>query len=215
MTVQNTVVKKVTPRRVTNTSLPYLLYAPETSVPVPLILFLHGSGERGDDLIHVGDEGLPEILANLPEAALVVVPQCPENTRWADNLEALGTILDTVVAGHTVDLNRLYLTGLSLGGQGSWYLAARTPERFAALVPVCGRSNPEAAEKLKTLPIWVFHGANDDTVPPDESKKMVRALEEVGVNVKLTIYPGVGHDSWSKAYSEPELYTWMFAQYRT
>ena len=206
---------KMTPTKIMDAPLPYLLYSPETSVPVPLILFLHGSGERGVDLVHVGDEGLPEILANLPEAAFVVTPQCPENTRWTDHLGALGTLLDTVVAEYDVDPNRLYLTGLSLGGQGAWYLAARNPERFAALVPVCGRSNPEAADRLKTLPTWVFHGAADDTVPVSESEKMVAALERAGSNVKFTAYSGVGHNSWSKAYGEPELYTWLFAQRRT
>ncbi len=202
------------PEKITNAPLPYLLYAPETPAPVPLILFLHGSGERGSDLLHAGDEGLPEILANIPEAALVVVPQCPENTRWTDHLEAFETILDTVTAGYAVDPNRIYLTGLSLGGQGSWYLAARAPERFAALVPVCGRSNPEEAARLKNLPVWAFHGAEDEVVPPSESEKMVRALEKVEADVKLTVYPGVGHNSWAKAYSEPELYRWLFTQRR-
>ena len=206
---------KMTPEKITDTPLPYLLYAPETSVPVPLILLLHGSGERGNDLVHVGDEGLGELLANLPEDALVVVPQCPENTRWTEHLGALGTILDTVAAAHTVDPNRSYLTGLSMGGQGAWYLAAGAPERFAALVPVCGRSNPEAAGNLRTLPIWVFHGKDDNTVLPNESEKMVRALEEAGANVKSTFYPGVGHNSWSKAYSEPDLYSWLFTQRRS
>ncbi len=203
------------PTKITNAPLPYLLYNPGTETSaVPLILFLHGSGERGNDLVHVGDEGLPEILAKLPEAAFVVAPQCSENTRWTDHLRALETLLDTITAEYAVDPNRLYLTGLSLGGQGVWYLAARNPERFAALVPVCGRSNPKAAVNLKDLPVWVFHGAADDTVPVNESEKMVAALKEAGGNVKFTAYPGVGHNSWAKAYSEPELYSWLFAQYR-
>ena len=158
----------------------------------------------------MGDEGLPEILANAPGAA-VVAPQCPEETRWTDHLDALETILDEVIAEHSIDKGRVYLTGLSLGGQGAWFLAARAPGRFAALVPVCGRSNPEDADQLRNLPTWVFHGADDDTVPLDESEKMVRALEAAGGNVKLTVYPGTGHDSWTRAYSEPELYTWLFA----
>ncbi len=205
----------MTPKEVAIGPLPYLLYAPETAAKLPLILFLHGAGERGDDLDHVGDHGLNEILANLPEAALIIAPQCPENTRWTDHLDALETILDAVIAEHPADTNRVYLTGLSLGGQGAWFLAARAPERFAALVPVCGRSNPGAADRLKNLPTWAFHGADDDIVPPNEPTKMVGALEAVGGTVKLTMYPGTGHNSWTRAYSEPELYMWLFAQRQT
>lgn len=199
------------PQKITTGPLPYLLYTPDNDANVPLILFLHGSGERGDDLVHVGDEGLPEILANVP-GAVVIAPQCPKDTRWTDNMDALESILDEVVTEYAIDKGRVYLTGLSLGGQGAWFLAARAPARFAALVPVCGRSNPEAADLLKNLPTWVFHGADDDTVPLDESEKMVRALEAVGGNVKLTVYQNTGHNSWTRAYSETELYTWLFAQ---
>ena len=204
----------MTPEKVTTAPLPYLLYAPQTAANAPLILFLHGSGERGTNLTHVGDEGLPEILANAPEA-VIVAPQCPENARWTDYLDALETILDEVVAGTAADRGRVYLTGLSLGGQGAWFLAARAPERFAALVPVCGRSNPGAADRIKNVPTWVFHGADDSVVPPNESEGMVDALEAVGGNVKLTVYPGTGHNSWTRAYSEPGLYAWMFAQRQT
>lgn len=204
----------MTPQKITTASLPYLLYTPKTAAKVPLILFLHGAGERGDDLTHVGDEGLPEILANAPEA-VVIAPQCPENTRWTDHLDALETILDAVIAKYPADTSRVYPTGLSLGGQGVWFLAARAPEHFAALVPVCGRSNPGAADRLKNLPTWTFHGADDDIVSSNESTKMVSALKAVGGNVKLTMYPGTGHNSWTRAYSEPELYTWLFAQRQT
>ena len=203
----------MTPQKITTGPLPYLLYTPNIDTSTPLVLFLHGSGERGDDLVHVGDEGLPEILANATGAA-VVAPQCPKDTRWTDHLDALESILNEVGTEHAVDKGRVYLTGLSLGGQGAWFLAARAPKRFAALVPVCGRSNPETADQLKNLPTWAFHGADDPTVPLDESEKMVRALEAAGGNVKLTVYPDTGHNSWTRAYSEPELYTWLFAQRR-
>ncbi len=202
----------MTPEKVTTAPLPYLLLKPDAGTNVPLVLFLHGSGERGDDLVHVGDEGLPGILANAPEA-FIVAPQCPKDTRWTDHLEALENILDEIIARYSIDKSCVYLTGLSLGGRGAWFLAARAPERFAALVPVCGRSNPEAADRIK-LPTWVFHGADDPTVPLEESEKMVRAVGEAGGNVKLTVYPRTGHDSWTKAYGEPELYTWLFAQRR-
>jgi predicted peptidase len=204
------------PQKITAGPLPYLLYTPEADprARAPLILFLHGSGERGNDLAHVGDEGLTGILANLPEAATVVVPQCPEDTRWTDHLEVLEAILDEVVAGYPVDEDRLYLTGLSLGGQGAWFLGARAPERFAALVPICGRSNPEAAERLKGLPTWVFHGADDEVVPLNESEKMAQALRAVGAEVRLSVLPDTGHDSWTRTYENPDLYRWLFAQRR-
>ena len=203
----------MTPKKISTGPLPYLLHTPDTDVSVPLILFLHGSGERGDDLVHVGDEGLPEILASSPEA-VIIAPQCPEDTRWTDHLDALESILDEVIARYRIDKGRVYLTGLSLGGQGAWFLAARAPERFAALVPICGRSDSEAADRLKDVPTWVFHGADDDTVPSNESEKIVSALQAVSGNVKLTVYPDTGHDSWTRAYSEPEMYTWMFSQRR-
>ena len=200
------------PTKMLDAPLPYLLYTPDTATNVPVILFLHGSGERGSDLVHVGDEGLPEILANLPEAAIVVAPQCPENSRCTEHLEELEKILDEVTARYAADPKRVYLTGLSLGGQGAWYLAARHPERFAALVPICGRSNPAEARQLVNLPTWVFHGADDTVVLPEESEKMIRALKEAGGHAKLTVYPNVGHNSWSRAYLESDLYAWLFAQ---
>ena len=200
------------PTKMLDAPLPYLLYAPDTATDVPMILFLHGSGERGNDLVHVGDEGLPEILANLSEAAVVIAPQCPENSRWTEHLEELEKILDEVTARYAADPKRIYLTGLSLGGQGAWYLAARAPERFAALVPVCGPSNSEEAQRLIGLPTWVFHGADDEVVLPEESEKMVEALKEAGGHAKLTVYPDVGHNSWSRAYLESDLYAWLFAQ---
>lgn len=199
--------------KVTDGPLPYLRYVPKGDT-YPLLLFLHGSGERGSDLKHVGDHGLPDILRRLPEATLVLAPQCPEDLRWTDHLAQLGAILEETIANFPVDPKRVYLTGLSMGGQGAWYLAAKTPERFAATVPICGRSNPAAAQRLKSLPIWVFHGDKDDTVPLSESERMVAALHEVGSDAKLTIFPDVAHNSWSPAYTTPELYIWLFAQAR-
>ena len=201
------------PDKVTSGSLPYLRYVPEGDT-YPLLLFLHGSGERGSNLEHVGDHGLPDLLPRLPEGTLVLAPQCPESLRWTDHLAQLGALLEETMANYPVDPSRVYLTGLSMGGQGAWYLAAETPDRFAAVVPICGRSNPSAAQRLKSLPIWVFHGDKDDTVPLSESEGMVAALHEAGSDAKLTVFPGVSHNSWSPAYSTPELYRWLFAQYR-
>ncbi len=199
--------------RVTDGPLPYLRYVPEGQ-DYPLLLFLHGAGERGNDLEHVGDHGLKDILSRLPEPTLVLAPQCPEEMRWTDHLAGLEAILDTTLENYSVDTTRVYLTGLSLGGQGAWYLAAKAPERFAALVPICGRSNPGVAERLTDLPIWVFHGDSDDTVPLNESTRMVEALHEAGSDAKLTIFPQTAHDSWTPAYTTAELYPWLFSQRR-
>lgn len=204
----------MTPQKIIDAPLPYLLYRPETTKNVPLVLFLHGSGERGSDLERVATVGLPHLLANLPEPAFVAAPQCPENGRWTEHLEGLEALLDELLARYPIDPDRVYLTGLSLGGQGAWYLAARRPERFAAVVPVCGRTDPEHAERLRNVPIWAFHGADDGVVPPGESEKMINALRAAGSQAELTVFPGVGHDSWTPAYSDPGLYRWLFAQRR-
>lgn len=204
----------MTPQKITDAPLPYLFYKPDVTENAPLVLFLHGSGERGNDLGRVAEEGLPLLLERLPEPAFVVAPQCPEKMRWTDFLDELGSILEDLTARYPVDPQRVYLTGLSMGGQGTWFLAAHTPERFAAAVPVCGRSNPDAAERLKDMPIRVFHGADDDVIPPSESEKMIDALQAAGSRAELTVFPGVGHNSWTPAYRDPELYTWLFAQRR-
>lgn len=209
---------KMTPGKVTDAPLPYLLYAPDTAVNVPLVLFLHGAGERGDNLEKLKAHGLPNVLETrnpFPEPALVVAPQCTADSWWTLKLNGLESLLNTVQKQYPVDPTRIYLTGLSMGGYGAWHLALKDPARFAALVPVCGGGIPPLAAKLKNLPAWAFHGADDAVVPLSASTKMVEALKKSKGNVKLTVYPGVGHNSWTKAYSEPELYTWMFAQRRT
>ena len=122
--------------------------------------------------------------------------------------------MDDIAAKYRVDKDRIYLTGLSMGGFGTWSLAAAHPERFAAIVPICGGGNPADAAKLKNLPIWVFHGAKDPVVPPERSESMVKAIKAAGGNVKLTVYPDAGHDAWTATYENPELYRWLFAQKR-
>jgi predicted peptidase len=111
-----------------------------------------------------------------------------------------------------VDPDRVYLTGLSMGGYGTWSLAAAHPERFAAIVPICGGGNPADAAKLASLPVWVFHGAKDPTVPLERSKEMVEAIKSAGGNPRFTIYPEAGHDSWTETYNNPELYQWLLEQ---
>src|SRR5262249_47409491 len=144
---------------------------------------------------------------------IVVSPQSP---RFGWDVDTLNALLNDVVAHYKVDQDRIYLTGLSMGGGGTWQLAAAHPERFAAIVPVCGyTNNPADAGQLKDLPIWVFHGAKDSSVPLKRSEDMVKALEEVkAAEVKFTVYPEAGHDSWTETYDNPELYKWLLEHKR-
>jgi predicted peptidase len=199
--------------------LDYLLYLPpgydsDPAQRFPLILFLHGSGERGSDLERLKLHGIPQKLENGLELPFIVVsPQCPADSHWTLHVEALNTLLDNIVARYRVDEDRLYLTGLSMGGAGAWMLAGAYPERFAAVAPICARIVPLPLPRLKHLPIWAFHGDADEVVPVSEAQRTADGLNAIGGNVRLTIYPGVGHDSWSQTYSNPELYEW-FLRYR-
>jgi predicted peptidase len=143
----------------------------------------------------------------------VVSPQCPEGRWW--KVDDLATLLDEVEAKYRVDADRIYLTGLSMGGFGTWDLASNFPDRFAAIAPMCGGGQPEMARRLKYLPIWVFHGDADPSVPVKKSDDMVEALKKVGADVKFTKYPGVGHDCWTQSYANPELYTWFLSHTRS
>jgi predicted peptidase len=200
---------------VKNIALKYLLYTPEDygKDPLkkwPLMLFLHGSGESGDDVQKVKTNGPPKLIAQGKQFPFIVVsPQCPD-ARVGWDPEALNGLLDDVISHYTVDDDRIYLTGLSMGGYGTWALASESPKRFAAIAPICGGGNPRRmARRLKTMPIWVFHGAKDGTVPVKEDQEMVDALKAVGSDVKFTIYPDADHDSWTVTYNNPELYTWL------
>lgn len=204
--------------------LRYLLYLPAayraTAELWPLVLFLHGSGERGDDLSLVERHGLPRLLAQPADRPFIAIaPQCPADTRWSMHLESLAALLDEVSARERVDPARIYLTGLSLGGSGAWHLATAYPERFAALAPICGSSDwlggtTEPLCRLRDLPVWVFHGAQDQVVPLAHSQRMVEALRACGGNPRLTIYPEVGHNSWNQAYADPALERWLLQQRR-
>ncbi|MBN3905203.1 MAG: prolyl oligopeptidase family serine peptidase [Nostoc sp. NMS1] len=210
-------------QQITSTdSYNYLLFLPdglhqdgsrnETQQPLPTILCLHGSGERGSYLNHVKKHGVAKVVEQEPDFPFIVIsPQCPRGEYW--NIERLSTLLDEVIASYSVDLDRVYLTGLSMGGYGTWHLAAAQPERFAAIAPICGGGNPAQVHKLKNLPVWAFHGAKDRVVPLSESEIMVSALKAHDGNVKFTVYPEADHDSWTQTYNNPELYEW-FLQHR-
>ncbi|MEH1838947.1 MAG: prolyl oligopeptidase family serine peptidase [Nostoc sp.] len=179
---------------------------------LPTILFLHGAGERGSNLDNVKKYGVAKIVEQQPDFPFIVIsPQCPRGEYW--NVERLSALLDEIIASYPVDLDRVYLTGLSMGGYGTWHLAAAQPERFAAIAPICGGGNPQAAGNLKNLPVRAFHGAKDHVVPLSESEIMVFALKAHKGNVKFTVYPEANHDSWTQTYNNPELYKW-FLQHR-
>ena len=198
--------------------------------PWPVLVFLHGSGERGSDPWLVAKHGPPKLLREdrtsaagkaLAENFIVVSPQCPANVGWDD--DGIGALLDEIAAKHRTDPRRIYLTGLSLGGYGTWGYGIKNPGRFAAIAPICGGGEPSVVRRmarqkkseLTTLGVWVFHGAKDPTVPLAESQQMVDALKQAGVtDVQFTIYPEAKHDSWTETYNNPELYAWLLKHTR-
>jgi len=215
---QRTITKKV--------GAEYLLFLPRDYKPRglqkwPLILFLHGSGERGTKLWLVAQHGPPKIVRAKPDFPFIVVsPQCPAGEVWSSDV--LLPLLDEITSRYKVDTSRIYLTGLSMGGYGTWRLGLTHPERFAAIAPICGGGDPiniELADRkrlnqIKKLPVWAFHGAKDPAVKLEESEKMVNALKRVGNDAKLTVYPEATHDSWTETYNNPELYEWFLKHRR-
>jgi len=205
----------------------YLLFLPagykqDKEKRWPLMLFLHGSGERGTNLSKVTVHGPPKIVKNRPDFPFILVsPQCPSGQSWSDDV-LLG-LLDEVIKNYQVDENRVYLTGLSMGGYGTWSLGLKYPDRFAAIAPICGGGNilsillPSSGSEaaLKKLPVWAFHGAKDPVVPVEESERMINALKRAGnPNTKIHIYPEAMHDSWTETYNNQELYDWLLQHTR-
>lgn len=202
-------------------TLNYYLYYPEDyqmkeGKKFPLLLFLHGGGESGNSLGKVKRNGPPKLIAQGRQFPfLILAPQNPYGKKWW-NTRAVMQLLDTIVANNRVDTNRIYLTGLSRGGGAAWELAVQYPDTFAAMAVVCGMTPvPYAAWINRDMPIWVFHGEEDESIPISESETMVNRLKEMGYDVKFTRYPGVGHDSWVKAYNTDALYEWFMEQERT
>jgi predicted esterase len=188
-------------------------YAAQPNKKWPLLIFLHGSGERGDDLSKLDVHGPQKHLRQQPDSPfLILIPQCPDRERWQPVM--LDGLLDEILKTQSVDEDRIYLTGLSLGGYGAWDWSIYSPQRFAALAPICGRGDPIDAARIADLPTWVFHGDADDAVPVRASYDMINALAKLNGRVKWTIYPNVGHDSWTQSYNNPELYAWLLQQRR-
>jgi predicted peptidase len=204
--------------------IPHLVYTPAdydkdtTGKRWPVLLFLHGKGERGENLSQLRDTPLLAKLEYDPAFRktfpfIVIAPQCRENDWWSSH--ELARLLDEVEQQYRVDTDREYVTGMSMGGYGTWALANEFPDRFAAIAPVCGGGDPDEAARLARMPVWTFHGARDSIVPFWESDRMVKALQALGDEVKFTVYPDAGHDAWSETYTNPELYTWLLSHTRS
>jgi dienelactone hydrolase len=199
-----------------SSGLDYLVYLPDgyyrSRGRWPLILTLHGRGEASDDIGMVRSQGLPrrvEAKGGLP--FVIVAPQSPG---WSWDVGALSTLLDEVLGRYRVDPDRLYVVGNSMGGTGTWLLAAHSPGRFAAIAPICGGADPASAGRLKDVPSWAFHGAADRIVALEQSERMIEALKKVGGDARLTVYPGVGHDAWTPTYADPRFYDWLLQHRR-
>jgi predicted peptidase len=182
---------------------------------MPLIIYLHGSGEVGTDLSTMArNPVLKAAPANEPTFPFTVIaPQMPAYDGWW-SVESLDAMLDHILAEYPVDADRVYLTGASRGGYGVWDWACHRPDAFAAIAPIAGEGNDDWAEKLKHVPVWAFHGAKDKAVNPAEEERMVNAVNRAGGSAKLTMYPEAGHNAWSRAYNDPELYRWFLAHPR-
>lgn len=216
-------------------TMPYRLLIPPDFDPqqkYPLVLCLHGAGGRGIDNTSRGTEAFqalssPEVQQQHP--AFLLTPQCPPAKQWVNSpwergsyslaeisvskeLELAMQILEAVTEEYPIDRSRIYVTGQSMGGYGTWDALMRFPEKFAAGIPVCGAGDLREASRIAQIPIWAFHGANDPTVPPSGSREMIQAIQAAGGAAKYTEYPKAGHNSWAQAWAEPDLIPWLFAQ---
>ena len=199
----------------------------------PLVLFLHGAGERGDDNAAQLQHGVAEFYKRqATHPCMVLAPQCPAESMWVQvdwsapkgagsfpstheqPLVLTLKVVDGLIASGQVDPDRIYVTGLSMGGFGSWYAAAMPGSRFAAVAPVCGGGDPDWANRYVGMPVWAFHGGEDRLVPASRSREMIEAIRAAGGEPKYTEYPAVGHDSWTQTYADDVFYNWLFAQRR-
>ncbi len=190
----------------------YLLYKPRDyreDTPSPLLIFLHGAGERENDLESVKLHGPPKLIEEGVELPFIVASPQVALTEWWSPSTVIWLLKD-IQSRLNVDPARIYLTGLSMGGYGTWETAAKYPNIFAAIVPICGRGDPAMAERIKHIPTWIFHGAKDDVVPMKHSEAMYNALKPYG-NAEFTVYPEADHDSWTETYESPLLYQWLLS----
>lgn len=219
--------------------MPYRLLVPgESASAYPLVLFFHGSGERGNDnkkqLVHgVKRFARPDSRSRYP--CFVLAPQCPTDLDkqpivWTGQRERMHLLkltpevaiplrtalelLNTIEDNYPIDPDRIYITGISMGGFAAWEALIRHPQRFAAAIPVCGGGDVSHADRIKNVPVWAFHGADDPVVPVECSRSMIKMIKNAGGQPLYTEYPGVGHNSWDRAYAEPELLSWLFSEKR-
>lgn len=188
----------------------------------PAILFLHGIGESGNDLDMLKQKGFPRVLEGDQQFPFIfIMPQCPSSTEWyytnADNITAMNLFLDDILSRFPVDPARLYITGLSMGGIGSWYFAIKMPSRFAALVPVAFRGDGWSPAPAKEIPVWAFHGAKDSVIPIAKAQLLVDQFKAAGGNIRFDPYPNGSHDAstWTATYNNPDLYDWMLRKKKT
>lgn len=207
--------------RTDNLSDRFWLYLPEryerTSDKLPLIIYLHGSSRRGRDIEQVRANGLPPLLDKREDFEFVVAsPQALTNYPWQTcwRPDDLILLLEHLLGEYRIDPDRVYLTGLSMGGYGTWATIAAHADRFAAAAPICGGGDPSLAHAIGDLPVWAFHGEEDYVVPIDRSREMVEAILAAGGDARLTAYPDVGHDSYTRTYANPELYNWFLEHTR-
>ncbi len=198
------------------TTIRYLLALPaeydrQQEQKWPLVLFLHGSGERGDDIEKVKIHGPPKLVAAGKEFPFVLVsPQCESGSRW--NAQELAKLVDHLANTYRIDRQRLYVTGLSMGGSGTWSLVSEYPKLFAAAIPICGRGDLANVPKFAKLPIWIFIGAKDRAETVQNCETMAAELKKVGGDVQLKVYPDLPHDCWTVTYENPEVYDWLLKQ---
>ncbi|WP_246627673.1 prolyl oligopeptidase family serine peptidase [Paenibacillus solanacearum] len=202
-----------------NVKINYLLSFPEgygedEEVKWGLIIFLHGMNMRGEDVTKLKSYGIFGIGQGLSLPFVIAVPQCPSESYWNMERDAVMALVTELTTNHRIDSSRIYLIGYSMGGYGAWDLAINYPETFAAIVPLSSGGQVSKAEQLKDTPIWAFHGALDDIVPVDQMSKMIRTVEQYSSNIKLTIYPDLGHDIMESTLNNQELYTWLLEQRR-
>ncbi len=193
---------------------PFVEYSPQNKInKLPLILTLHGAGERGngnEDLKRVDIHGFADTIRDEEIGCLFIMPQCPTNSFWAARVESILRFIEQLKEAYNIDENRIYLTGLSMGGYGTWFTSMASPDTFAAIAPVCGGGMDWNADVLK-MPIWTFHGSVDDVVNPKYTDMMVEALGRCGADIKYTKFEGVGHNAWDYAYNK-ELIDWLLSK---
>ena len=199
-------------------NLGYYIYNPQeyAEEKLPLIVFLHGAGERGNgtsELEKVKVNGLPKYLSEGKEyPAIILVPQCPEGIVWNNLIFALKELIDTIIEEYNIDTERISITGISMGGFGTWEMGITYPELFSAMAPICGGGLSWRCGRIKDIPIWAFHGDADNVVPLKNSVEMVDSVNNVGGKAKLTIFHNVGHNSWDEAYTTSNVIEWLISK---